>query len=54
MSAPERDVHDFVGELQLWDLLLDDGFLHCLLDDSGPLYFDCVDDVLNVACSHLR
>ena len=43
-----RDVHDFVGELQLWDLLLDDGFLHCLLDDSGPLYFNCVEDVLNV------
>ena len=37
------------------DLLLNDGFLHCLLDDSGPLYINCVNDVLNVRdhLSHL-
>ena len=29
-------------------LLLDDGFLPCLLDDFGLLHFDCVDDVLNM------
>ena len=32
----------------LVDLFLDDGFLHCLLDDLGLLHFDCVDDVLNM------
>ena len=32
----------------LVDLLLDDGFLHCLLDDFMPLHFGCIDNVLNV------
>ena len=32
---------------------LDDGFLHCLLDDLGLLHFNCVDDVLNMRVRNL-
>ena len=26
--------------------------LDCLLDEFGPLHFNCVDDAFNVVCSH--
>ena len=49
----------FLDDLQHWDfdvpgLLLDDGFLHCLLDDFRLLHFDGVDDVLNMRVHTLR
>ena len=56
VSAPRQDFINLVEELHQWDLnvlghlvdlLLDEGFLPCLLDDLGPLHFDCIDVVLN-------
>ena len=37
----------------LIDFLLGDRFLHCLLDELGPLHFDCTGDVLNMRVSIL-